>query len=365
MALIDAVNLNQCNHTYWNNDSLDYEDATIHITAQCGIINTMLSNDNYNNINLLKISENGSKIAKASVLLRKIHAPYSNLLIREGLKSIASLFKYITWTHGPVISEARYRTDVLDCFLDWVDKYAKQSRAFSVEGATLPFYFNNYESELDHIFKKYNYFRLPGATVALNLNKFKTSEDCWNNIKRESRVKVKKAIKDGIEIIEDNNLKYLSEYIRLQRDSKHPSRPYYRNERFFRQIAGIYNSGNMCKLFVACKDGQVLSGQALFIFNKIIILEGVVISETARKNNWYANDLMQWHIIKWAKKRGYRLIDWGGFSLFPTEKEKNINYFKLKWGGAVYRYYAYSKIFIPWKYKLIKNLRKVKKAQLS
>jgi hypothetical protein len=329
--------------------------------GEYGVVNAILSRDNpASSLFFLDFLNDNVKIGKGLVSLQRAQALYSNPLIRIGLKGIAPFFRSITWCHGPLISEPVYQAEAIEYFLNWVEILAKKTGAFAVEGATSPAYFNNYVDAGNEIYEKFGYSKMPMATVALELDRFKTKDDCWKNTAEDARTKVKKALKDGIEIIEDTKLEFLSDFIELHRKSGYPNLPFYKDESLFKRVANIYNSGNMCRLFVSRKDGRILSGQVLFTFNQAIVLEGVIISDIVRKNRWYANDLMQWYIISWAKENNFRIIDWGGFSLFPTKKEEQINNFKLKWGGSVCRFYAYSKSFISWKYDFLNFLKKLK-----
>lgn len=366
MITVSSRNLDLHKLDPWNDELSAYADATIYNTLQYGAVSASLSGGKpKREAYLAEISKDGTEIGRALVFLQGISAAYSNTLVRMALRAIRPFFKQINWWQAPVFVNPRQNIEGFDSFLHWVDELSRKSGAFAVMGVTTPFYFNNYEDVLNETYEDHGYSKSMKATVTLLLDKYKTCDDYWDNIAKDARTKVRKAISDGIEIIEDDSFSFLSEFIRLQRKTDYVNFPFYRNTRLFKRLTGIYNSGNMCKLFVSIKDGEVLSGQVLFVFNKIIVLEAVVISELVRKNKWYANDLMQWYIIKWAKDNNFRLIDWGGFALSPAEKEKDINYFKLKWGGSICKFNVYSKVFIPWKYKLFKYLKNMKKISLG
>lgn len=364
MLNINCRDFISSSRTDWNRELMSYDQATFRNTAESAMVDLLLSGDSHKNICFLGISDSNKEIAKGLILLQSLPALYSGLLARKCIKLLAPFFKIVTWMHAPIVLAEFKESVVVEIFLDWAVSFAKKKGAFYIEASAPPHYQADQDKTSEIIYKKWGFSRTEKATVILDLGNFMTVNDCWNNLNGDVKDTIKKAERSGIEVVEDKNMESADEYVDLHKKTNYPITPFYRNEALFKKVVNLYNSDKaspICKLFITSKDGVLLSGQLAFIFNKIVILEGVVISETCRHNKWHANDLMQWHIIKWAKENNFRLIDWGGYALDPTKKEKGINHFKLKWGGEIYKFNTYSKVIIPWKYRIFcaaKNLKR-------
>jgi hypothetical protein len=113
----------------------------------------------------------------------------------------------------------------------------------------------------------------------------------------------------------------------------------------------IKNNGT---LFVADNNGEILGG--IVFLNDTFRIEGWVGAtkrlESEKENNVLiscAYRLTLWEAIKYAKEKGIKEFDFGGF--FPeneAEKDptkKGINSFKLSFGGEVRTHYSYEKSY--------------------
>jgi len=107
-------------------------------------------------------------------------------------------------------------------------------------------------------------------------------------------------------------------------------------------------------LFVAEYDSEILGG-SLFLENKssikawISASKRLEVDKNKRRLIGYANRLIDWEAIKYAKEKGMKEFDHGG--LWPereaeeNKKKKGINSFKLSFGGKIVTRYSYYKIY--------------------
>jgi len=107
-------------------------------------------------------------------------------------------------------------------------------------------------------------------------------------------------------------------------------------------------------LFVAEYDNEILGGN-LYLEKQSSIEAWISASKrleagkNKRKLIGYANRLLDWEAIKYAKEKGMKEFDHGG--LWPegeaeeNRKKKGINSFKLSFGGEIVTRYSYYKIY--------------------
>jgi hypothetical protein len=105
-------------------------------------------------------------------------------------------------------------------------------------------------------------------------------------------------------------------------------------------------------LFTAELNGEILGGH-LYLEDDENILAWIstskrlaVNSETSKLIN-YANCLLHWQAINYAKEKSIKTFNWGG--LWSTKealdpKKNSINTYKLSYGGQIETSYSYKKI---------------------
>jgi len=100
-------------------------------------------------------------------------------------------------------------------------------------------------------------------------------------------------------------------------------------------------------LFTSELNGEILSGHLYLEDNENILAwrsaskRLVVNKETSKLIN-YANCLLHWQAIIYAKEKSIRTFNWGGISQDP--KNNSINDYKLSFGGLIEPSYFYSKV---------------------
>jgi hypothetical protein len=164
----------------------------------------------------------------------------------------------------------------------------------------------------------------------------------WEGLRREAQTKVRKAGKDGIEVVplgdSEERLRLahgvICETARRNQVAPLPL------ERFRRSWA-YHRDAGVGEAYLTLHQGAPLSFQQVVAYNGNALLGGVSYSDYSRQRRLYGNDLMQWHMIQRAKERGWRWLDWGGAEPRAADpKMQAIFSFKAKWGGQL----------VPWDY---------------
>lgn len=177
-------------------------------------------------------------------------------------------------------------------------------------------------------------------TSILDLNK--TEENLWNGIDRKTRNLVRKAMKNGVNIIE-GNLSDVPCYYNMILSTFNRAGIGHLPQGFYEKVISNLKPLDMAKMFLAEYEGTVIGGAIFLCYrNTIYYWHGA-----SYKEYWdlAANNLIQWEIIKWGHTRGYRYYD-----LVRIEEDRlpGIAKFKMGWGGDRVEFYRLFK-YVPFK----------------
>jgi len=181
-------------------------------------------------------------------------------------------------------------------------------------------------------------------------------DNIWKKINKTSRKYINRAIKTGIKIGCNQNYKefYKMNYSFRERKGLSPCSE---------KIYFLKKNGT---LFIAEFENLIIGGQlCLEDENNIRILlassKRLEVGKEKAKLIGCANRLIIWHIINYAKAKGIKEIDLGGYYSgdIKDESMEKINYFKRSFGGQLTTHYIYQKDYSKI-YKIAKNIYKLK-----
>jgi len=188
-----------------------------------------------------------------------------------------------------------------------------------------------------------NGFRcLDSTTLVIDLSQ--DLDAIWNNMKQKScRYPINRAIKEKVQVRTDQDY---GEFHEINRN--------------FRRWKGLSLRGFSLKyfetlkkysvLFTARLDGEIMAGQ-LYLEDKDnirLLLAASKRSEVDREQATLvgcANRLMIWEAIKYAKEKGIKEFDFGGYytGREKDEQKEGVNIFKKSFGGKLTTRYIYRK----------------------
>ena len=178
----------------------------------------------------------------------------------------------------------------------------------------------------------------------------------WKNMSKKScRYMINKAIKEGIEVKISQDYSHFSEINRQ-----------FRKEKGLQQDRQVELDKEYGTLFIAEIDGELLGGQFyLENENNIRWLIGASKRLEVDKEKatliGQANRLLVWEAIKYAKDKGIREFDFGGYYINDSgdEQMRKINFFKKSFGGELVTHYIYQRDYSTI-YKIAKKLYQLK-----
>jgi hypothetical protein len=200
---------------------------------------------------------------------------------------------------------------------------------------------------------RFNYCKhkivLPGYSCEERLTSIidlqQESEEIWNKMDRKLRQKIKRATKENITWKMNENF---DEFYEISKDFLKQKKIAPRIGLFLGlELPTVELMKKYGTLFTAELNGEILSGH-LYLEDSENILAWISTSkrlavdkETSKIIN-YANCLLHWQAINYAKGKSIKTFNWGGISLDP--KNTSINTYKQSFGGQTEPSYFYSKM---------------------
>ena len=272
--------------------------------------------------------------------------PYGWSLNRHGLLPFSPIFDRVCpWVYsaeGPVVFNAERFVDIYEALYLWVIEEARYRGCIGCSFVPA-FYdpvFLKEKENLKERLERSGFKARQKATIIVDLNS--PEEELFARLKKEARNKVRKAERQCIVVDKvDDSPGDIGLMLQAMRETAYRNRVAPITLKTFERSSWkhLYKDGLSHGFISRSVEGHLLSSQQLVEFNGIVSLGGVSYTDFSRDTSLYGNDLVQWKIIQWALKSGYRLIDFTGISPNSnSEKMRSIFAFKSKWGGRQLEY---------------------------
>lgn len=267
--------------------------------------------------------------------------------------------KYLHLRHGPVFKE--YKKGYVDAFLEFLaEKGKKQGCCFirlspliSEEVARIAFPSSQFRDAQIHRMDAETCWVLP--LVA-------SEDEILKNMRKSHRYLIKKSQTSGITIERTKNISKIKDFLPLYK--KLAQKKHFVAHGGVQEEFEVFSKDNEALLFLAYFEKKVISG-ALIDF-----VDGMAIYRHSASDDTYRHIpsmyLLQWEVIKEAKKRGMKLYNFWGIAPEnkPNHPWNGLTLFKTGFGGEK-REFTHAKDYILslgyWKIWLIELLTKVRK----
>ena len=147
----------------------------------------------------------------------------------------------------------------------------------------------------------------------------KSEDELFNGMDSACRRCVRKAEKSGVIIEEAHDLAFADEYLEQLKDvfAKQGLVPTYDVERVRSLVRNLEPSGNVLLVRARDPEGKCIATGIFPGFNKIVEFWGNASYRASQ--GFRPNEFIQWYVMRYWKKRGAQIYDWGGEG---TYKEK-------------------------------------------
>jgi lipid II:glycine glycyltransferase (peptidoglycan interpeptide bridge formation enzyme) len=194
----------------------------------------------------------------------------------------------------------------------------------------------------------------PKKTLWLDLSL--SEEELLKAMHQKTRYNIRLSEKKGVVIREGGGTaKDFSEFWRLMSLTSERDAFRIHNQKHYKNLLGASNN---IKLYFAQFEGKnIAAGLFCFFNDRVTYMHGASDNEA---RNLMAPYLLQWEVIKTAKKEGYKYYDFYGID---EKKWPGVTRFKGGFGGVVKEYPGtYDFIFRPFVYNLYELLRKLRRS---
>lgn len=275
-------------------------------------------------------------VGQLAAIIHKNYLRNENIIAKK-IGSKINISSILTWIYGPIVYDITNYSEIVYSILDTVEKIAKEKNIVMIKGSTPPMD----QNESKELFKRYGYKMQPWSTYILSLN---TDENnLYESLDKKTRYEIRKSCESNLIFEIPNGLDYPKEFYKLKNEE------YQRDGRQISPICDSYEDRwenlfktGIEKIFLAEIQDKVVSGISNIFFNGYIIQHAVA---NSFQRNSLAGAFVTWKTIIWAIKNKQKFYDMGGVNPNPSsQKEKNIDFYKSKWGGKKYSYSIYIKI---------------------
>lgn len=246
------------------------------------------------------------------------------------IKTKAKRGTFLLCPHGPYLNWQN--KNQLNTLIDYLKTLAREEKCSFIRIA--PFFERNEANR--QLFKKYGFIYSPIHTHAehtWNLDLQLKEEELLKNMRKTTRYCIRKAEKKEVKIIQSTDIKDLKYYLKLQEETKlrHRFTPF--SEEFLKNEFLAFLKDNQISLFLAQYQNKIVASAIVIFWQKISFYHHGASSLKFPKIP--ASYLLQWEVIKEAKRHGCRLHNFWGIA---EENQLNhpfagVTLFKTGFGG--------------------------------
>ncbi len=154
------------------------------------------------------------------------------------------------------------------------------------------------------------------TTMVVDLGR--SEEELLAGMKRTPRYNVRLAAKKGVRVVEDNSEEAIKLFWRMHGETVERKNFWSRSYGYYSALWRAMREAGRGHLFWAEHEGDRLAAAIFLNFGRKCIY--MLATSTVKKRNLKPNYLLQWEVMKWAKRRGITHYDtWG----IPTPDKLN------------------------------------------
>ncbi|MBS3903302.1 MAG: peptidoglycan bridge formation glycyltransferase FemA/FemB family protein [Anaplasmataceae bacterium] len=251
------------------------------------------------------------------------------------IKIVARRGSFLFIPHGPILNENSKET--IGIFSDYFKLLAREERCSFFRISSLMEDTPHYHS----LFHELGYRSAPihmHPELAWVLDLKKNEETLLAEMRKNTRYSIRKAEKDGVKVEWTDDPSRLIDFFPVYEETVERQNFTPFNRRYLEAEFRIMSAAKKALLFTATHDGQVVS-VAIIIFNQgsAFYHHGA----SSQKNpQLTASHLLQWNVIREAKRRGCDMYNFWGIAAPDDSKHPwaGLTRFKMGFGGHAESY---------------------------
>ena len=264
---------------------------------------------------------------------------------------------YLHLRHGPVFLK-KFKKEYADLIIRFLSEKGKKAGASFIRLSPLID-----EKKSASLFPKPQFrssqIHAMDAEVCWVLPLNQSEDEILKKMRKSHRYLIKKSLTSGVTIERTKNVDKLQEFLPLYTKLAH--RKHFIAHSGVLEEFDVFSKDNQSLLFLAYFDGKVIAGALIDFVNGMAIYRHSASDESYK--HIPAMYLLQWEVIKEAKKRGMKYYNFWGIAPLtsPNHPWKGLTLFKTGFGGQVMEFAHAKDYVLSWKYWLVAGLERFTK----
>lgn len=192
----------------------------------------------------------------------------------------------------------------------------------------------------------------------------KNEDELLKEMRQVNRYSINRSIKEGVKVYSSDDINDLEKFHKLYDETVHRQKFQPFSLDYFKNEFEIFSiDGKVLLFFAEYNDEVIATAMIIFSNGSAFYHHG---ASTMKYKKIPAAHLLQWEVIREAKKRGLKYYNFWGIS--PDDKPnhpwKGLSFFKTGFGGRAYQFLPARDLVLSWKYWLnfvIETARRMKR----
>ena len=233
--------------------------------------------------------------------------------------------------NGPLYEDSEHGRKAAEFLIKHYDKYIRRKALYSSAKV-------DNDNFLERLYESEGYSRTACLNFEISLNK--DPDIVFRAIHKSRRKNIRKAAKNGLEIIESDKSS-LPGFYKLVKETYGKVGVLIPDIDFFNAVFDLMPEN--VKLFLAMYEGKCIAGRIALLHKKKIF--DFYSGASSEYLNLFPNDALVWHVLEYGCKNGYELFDFQGAGV--PDEEYGVREFKKRFGGQLVNSSYFKKIHRP------------------
>lgn len=248
--------------------------------------------------------------------------------------------------NGPIVdAETKERNQLVGSLLKELEDYCRRKRIIRAQISVPDSW------QFQEVFHKMGYASAKIENEYV-VNLEEGVQKLWEKVNHNKRRNIKKAVKEGVEIVQSRSQEDLRTFYSMLQGSAERKGFSIQPPSWYEAVWKIYKP-ELSKVFLAYWKGKSVSGVYIVIHGKTVY----ALNAGSRTEGWEVrpNDILHWKVMEWASQNGYSKYGMGTVPEPPPTEESSewgIWRWKKEWNGNLEKIQTFDKILLP-RYKLI------------